>query len=363
MGSEPRLSDIAEPDAPGSALRALPRVSTMPEAWYHPGAMGGTSLTFASRIGLSQVSRWSLQLARPGIEGGQTVRPPIDYWPWASPVSDDAPAPVVHRGLPRTLIRRGGVNGPGAFVANLRPEIVDPGDIGAGRSDASQSSASQANNSMAAFKRMLERTGRIEADPTAGESEHPAGSNGDGVRSTEGGRAPDGARTPGSTPQATTIGPGRSTECVAGLDRRPRSTVRQARNTERHHRPTIAGFATAWRRLDVRTASSTPTNHGTGQEWSSHGQSALTLAAERGMRPPPTEPNPIGNGRTMRERSSAGLLDTRSSPVVSTPTIGGAGRRVSRSSAIRSHGQSTDGEHIGGQYIGGQSLSGQSLSG
>ncbi len=366
MGSEPRLSDIVDPMPPGSALRALPRVATMPEAWYHPGAMGATSLAFASRMGLSQVSRWSLEFASPGAESGLSVRPPIDYWPWADAESPDEQAgvmrnaqtqrrspsgstpvaavnasPVIHRGLPRTLIRRGGTDGPGAFAAILRPEMVDPSDLGGAASSSSRGSAKQSESGLLAFKRMLEQTGRLEPSSTTGEVPpaslaRPGGAV-EARRSTT--QAPMRVRSSQPPPQTTGRGgpadieeaplgrPGLPNDAIARRSTRPgalpgadfataqsvrRPPDREAttsRGQDRPSPPTSRGEDREW----------TPTGRGEDREWTPTGRGDDRVSAPMARH---EFESPIARRSTesSRRRSTAGLLDSVSSPVIDPPS-------------------------------------------
>ena len=327
MDSEPRLSDIVEPSTQGSTLRALPRVATMPEAWYHPGAMAGLSLGFASRIGLSQVSRWALEFAAPGVDAEQAVRPPIDYWPWTSATSADdaaglganghsvrrstdvagqagaASRPIAHRGLPRTLARRSGVDGPGSFAAKLRPELFDPNELNDPRA-ASQRSAKQPSSGIMAFKRMLEQTGRIEPSEPDDAGDEPA---------------PTG-RTTASHTQSRDSQPGRR-----GVDRGPGSTAPDTDGSPIARRG-LPNEAIARRAEAVWPAS---TQH-----------TATPVSDDRGT--PAVR-------RPRRERSSAGLLDSVSSPVwspgspapgVSAPGVSAPGVSTHNSSPTSPHASS-----------------------
>lgn len=304
MGSELKLSDAPDLETSGSALRPLPRVATMPEAWYHPGAMGSLSLAFASRIGLSQVSRWALELATPSVGAGQVVRPPIDYWPWteedagsadsegsmplgststtqrrfngrvgANPVVEQRrAAPVIHRGLPRTLIRRGGNAAPGTLASTLRPELVDPAAVNQSRATRSQSGNAQTESGMLAFKRMLEQTGRIETGTEASASVPP------------GGQAASNAMTP---PAA--MSPRRPAPPQSEQPRRsgPTATETSASPVADDHAPIRHGLP----------------NDAIARRAHPRDQSAATTMS-------------------FRERTSAGLLDSASAPVSSPPAGG-----------------------------------------
>ena len=183
MGSLPRPSDdSAAPTSSGSALRALPRVATVREAWFHPGSTAAASIGFATRVGLSQVSRWSLDMSTRRVEGGQAVRPPLAYLHAAghadSETDGDARVtPPPSRGLRRSLSAKSpgspGADGPGRLVAALRPELIDPSSIGASSSRGSSPSADPGSR-MDAFKRMLQQTGRMDEDGVLADGEPSA---------------------------------------------------------------------------------------------------------------------------------------------------------------------------------------------
>ena len=148
-----------EPGAFGRSLahRMTPQVTVIRRAVVQPGFIARRSIAFGSYIGQSQVSRWSIGATM--SRGAMAVRPPIDYWPWASAEEPEPVAvPRLDRSLPRAkLLRRSGQPDPGAIVKAMRPEPIDLATRGQAQAKAPK------RNDMQSFKAMLERTGRIPA--------------------------------------------------------------------------------------------------------------------------------------------------------------------------------------------------------
>ena len=144
MGSAPRTSEASAPGG-RQAWRPLPRVASVAESWYHPGRLAATSQRFGSRVGLSQVARWRLELASVEHTDDWSVRPPANAQHWrrqhdaqleATPADQPVEAgfsrrstrevvPQVRRGLPRMMVARGAAV-PGSIAASLRPVTIDP---------------------------------------------------------------------------------------------------------------------------------------------------------------------------------------------------------------------------------------------
>lgn len=133
MDSAPKISDPfsgATSAMPGEFGRGLahrmnPQVTVIRRAVVQPGFMARRSVAFSSYIGQSQVSRWSIGTAM--NRGALTVRPPIDYWPWANPEEQAAPVvPQPERALPRMQQLRRRTDGqPGTMAKAMRPEVLD----------------------------------------------------------------------------------------------------------------------------------------------------------------------------------------------------------------------------------------------
>ena len=146
------------------AHRSLPQVTVIRRSAVQPGFIARRSLAFGSYIGQSQVSRWSIGATMQ--RGALPVRPPIDYWPWATA---DEPEPVhvprFERSLPRmATLRRNTDASPGAIVKAMQPQTIDLGQVG---------QKAPKRNEMESFKAMLERTGHI--PPGDGETQRPVG--------------------------------------------------------------------------------------------------------------------------------------------------------------------------------------------
>ena len=89
MDSAPRTSELSgsATTSMGRAMtaRMQPRLALSGAIARHPrpGHLLRSTRAFGLRLGLSQQNRQMMDAAWGGI-GSASIRPPIDYWPWAA---------------------------------------------------------------------------------------------------------------------------------------------------------------------------------------------------------------------------------------------------------------------------------------